>query len=257
MDLRAKKLFLFDLDGVFYRGKEKPMKIGGTEIVGRIRAMGKKLLLLTNNSTDSVATIHSRLARLGVPIGKDEILTSSLLTAEYLLRRYGKVSYFLIGERGLQREMQRFGHVRTYGESAKVVVVGLDRRLTYEKLDHAARLIRRGSKILATHSSRVYMYKTGPALATGPTVKALEYATGAKATVIGKPALPMFRLALKRARCRAGEAVMVGDQIETDIAGAAAAGVDAILVRTGVDQTIRGSAALAAVPNVDSLVSYV
>ena len=245
------------MDGVFYKGKEKPVKIGGTETINRLRELGKKVLLLTNNSTDSVGTIHSRLAGLHIPISSDEILTSGLLTAEYLFRRHGRVSYFLVGERGLQREMERFGHARKYGESAEFVVVGLDRTLTYEKLDHAARLIRTGSKIVATHTSRVYMYKTGPALATGPIVRALEYATGVKATVIGKPALPMFKLALRRARCRADQAVMVGDQIETDIAGAVAAGSDAILVRTGVDRTIRGTGALEALPNVDSIIRYV
>jgi HAD superfamily hydrolase (TIGR01450 family) len=256
MDLSKKQLFLFDLDGVFYRGKERPVKIGGSRIVKALRAHQKRLFVLTNNSTDSVRTVRLRLASLGIPIRYDEILTSGLLTAEYLSRKYGKVSYFLVGERGLESEMRKFGHERTQGERADFVVIGLDRRLSYEKLDHAARLVRNGSKIVATHESRLYMYKHGPAVATGPIVKAVEYATGERATVIGKPFPPMFRMALLRAECAARDAVMVGDQVETDINGAARAGIDPVLVTTGVDRSIRGTKAIGTVSNVDDLVAF-
>jgi HAD superfamily hydrolase (TIGR01450 family) len=256
-DLSRKQLFLFDLDGVFYKGKEHPVKIGGTKAINTLRSLGKEILLLTNNSTDSVETIHSRLAKLGIPIRKDEILTSGLLTSEYLKRRHGRVTYYLLGESGLDHEMRKMGHVRTRGEGAMFVVIGLDRGITYEKLDHAARLVRNGSKMVATHVSRLYMYKSGPALATGPIVKALEYATGKSAIAIGKPALPMFRMALRRAHCDPRDAVMLGDQVDTDIDGAAAAGIDSILVRTGVDQSVKGTRALAALANVDELVEHV
>jgi HAD superfamily hydrolase (TIGR01450 family) len=257
LDLRAKELFLFDLDGVFYRGKENPVKIGGTRAINKLRSLGKKIVLLTNNSTDSVETIHSRLSKLGIQIGRDEILTSGLLTAEYLRRKYGRVSYYLLGEKGLEDEMRKMGHRRTRGERADFVVIGLDRGITYEKLDHAARLVRNGSRMVATHISRLYMYKSGPALATGPIVKALEYATGQKAIAIGKPALPMFKLALRRAGCSPRDAVMLGDQVETDIDGAIAAGIDSILVKTGVDRSIRGTGALGAIENVDELADRV
>lgn len=255
-DLESKRLFLFDLDGVFYKGKEDPVKIGGTRILKVLRSHGKSLFLLTNNSTDSVETVHSRLAGLGIPIRSEEILTSGLLTAEYLSRKYGRVSYYLVGESGLDREMKRFGHERTEGERADFVVIGLDRRFSYEKLDHAARIVRSGSSMVATHISRLYMYKDGPAVATGPIVKALEYATGKRATVIGKPFHPMFRLALKRARCTAREALMVGDQVDTDILGAARSGIDSVLVTTGVDHSIRGTKAVGMISNVDDLADY-
>ena len=252
--LRDKKLFLFDLDGVFYKGKESRVKIGGTKAVEVIRSRGKKLFILTNNSTDTVETVHSRLQEFAIPVKKEEILTSSLLTAEYLLARHGRVSYYLVGEEGLDLEMKRCGHRRTKGEKAEFVVVGLDRKITYEKLDHAARLARNGSGIVATHNSRLYMYKTGPAIATGPIVKAIEYASQKRATVVGKPSPLMFRIALERGGCKKGEAVMVGDQTDTDIAGAAKAGVDSILVTSGVDQSSGDLHTIATLSNVDDLV---
>ncbi|MDV3293783.1 MAG: HAD-IIA family hydrolase [Nitrososphaerales archaeon] len=252
-DLGKKKLFLFDLDGVFYKGKETRVKIGGTKIVEELRRRGKKLLVLTNDSTDTVETIHSRLRASGIPVRREEILSSAFLTAQYLKNEHGKVTYFLLGEPGLDAELRRFGHRRTVGDRADFVVIGLDRKLTYEKLNHAARVVRNGASIVATHVAPLYMGRDGPAVATGPVVKALEYATGKRATAVGKPSPLMFRIALRDAGCSRHEAVMIGDQIDTDILGAVRAGVDAILVKTGVDRDIRGTGALGAISSVDAL----
>ena len=190
----------------------------------------------------------------GIPVKQDEVLTSGMLTAEYLRDRFGRVTYFLVGEKGLDAEMKGHGHRRTLGERADFVVVGLDRSLTYEKLDHAARVARNGAKIVATHVARLYMYRDGPAMATGPLVRAVEYASFKRATVVGKPSPLMFRIALSRAGCASSKAVMVGDQADTDIAGAAKAGIDAILVTSGVDKEAPGFKLVATLPNVDAIV---
>lgn len=251
--LRRKQLFLFDLDGVFYKGKESRVKIGGTRAVEALRERGRSIYILTNNSTDSVETVHSRLAEFDIHLEKKEILTSALLTAEYLRDGHGKVSYFLVGEGGLEAEMRKYGHRRSMGESADFVVVGLDRKVTYEKLDHAARLVRNGAGLVATHCSRLYMHETGPAMATGPLVKAIEYASKRRAVVVGKPSSLMFTLALRKAGLRKDEAVMFGDQVETDIKGASRAGIDYVLVTSGVDQNTEGYRPLATISNVDEL----
>ena len=252
--LRNKKLFLFDLDGVFYRGKESRVKIGGTEAVEALRAGGRKLFVLTNNSTDSVATVCGRLAEFEVPVKREEVLTSARMTAEYLRDRRGPVTYFLVGEEGLDSEMKQCGHTRVDGEKADFVVIGLDRGATYDILDQAARLARNGAEIVATHDSALFMYKDGPAMAAGPLVRAVEYASRKRATVIGKPSPLMFRIALKRAGCRRADAVMVGDQLDTDILGAIRAGIDPILVTSGIDRGTKGYRLLAKLPNVDGIV---
>ncbi len=244
---------MFDLDGVFYKGKESRVPIGGVKAVAALRRRGKRLCVLTNNSTDTVDTVHSRLAEFGIGIARDEVLTSALLTAEYLRDRYGSVTYFLIGEPGLERELQAAGHRASKEGRPDYVVVGLDRGLTYDKLDAAAAAVRAGARIIATHSARLYMYKDGPAVATGPIVRALEYATGKRATVIGKPSPLMFEIALSRWGCPKDKAVMVGDQVETDLEGAARAGIDSVLVTTGVDKDPGGYSPLAVLPNVDSI----
>ena len=252
--LRNKKLFLFDLDGVFYKGKETRLKIGGTEAVQALRAAGRRLFVLTNNSTDTSETVHQRLLDFEIPVRKEEVLTSGQMTSRYLRDRYGPVSYFLVGEGGLDSEMKKGGHKRVDGEEADFVVIGLDRAVTYDVLDHAARLARSGAGVVATHDSALFMYKNGPAMAAGPFVRAVEYASGKRATVIGKPSPLMFRMALKQAGCRKAEAVMVGDQLDTDIAGALRAGIDPILVTSGIDQDAGGRRVLAKLRNVDDIV---
>lgn len=254
--LTGKKLFLFDLDGVFYKGKESRVPIGGQKAISHLRKLGKSVFVLTNNSTDTVETIHARLQEIGVPFKLEEILTSGLLTAEYLKERFGPSSYFLVGERGLDAEMKRQGHRSSQG-SADFVVVGLDRKVTYDKLDTAGRLVREGARLVATHDSRLYMYKTGPAMATGPLVRAIEYASGRRAIVVGKPSPRMFRMALTKAGLGPDEAVMVGDQLDTDILGASRSGIDSVLVTTGVDKAPGPYKVAAVLDNVDGLVGIV
>ncbi len=251
--LSGKKLFLFDLDGVFYRGKESRTKIGGTEAVNALRAEGRKLFVLTNNSTDASETVFRRLVDFEIPVRREEVLTSAQLTSEYIRDKWGRSTYFLVGERGLDAEMRKCGHTRADGDEADFVVIGLDRNATYDTLDRAARVARNGARIVATHDSALFMYKNGPAMAAGPLVRAVEYAGGKKSTVIGKPSTLMFRTALKRGGVRKGEAVMVGDQLDTDIAGAVHAGIDPILVTSGIDKEAGGYKLLAKLSNVDEI----
>jgi 4-nitrophenyl phosphatase len=253
IDLKKKRLFLFDLDGVFLKGKDHPVKIGGTRVVQRIRETNRKLFVLTNNSTDIIETVHARLGEVGIPIKIEEILMNTRLTAEYTRAKYGKATYFLVGESGLEEELRRQGLRRTVGSKADVVVVGLDRKLTYRKLDAAVKVVRNGADIVATHSAALYMSGHGPAIAVGPILKAIEYATGRKGAAIGKPSPLMFEIALEKSRCSRDEAVMIGDQEDTDIMGAVNAGIDSVLVSTGVADGKARTRAKMRIGNVDEL----
>ena len=235
IDLSKKKLFLFDLDGVLTAGKEKPVKLGGTKVINKIRSKkGKRFFVVTNDSTDAVETVLERLRRFDIPVKEEEILTSAKLTAQYVAKRHPKGTYFLVGEHGLELELNREGLRRTRGTKADVVVVGLDRWLTYNKLDRASEVARNGASIVACHSARLYMFKNRVAMAVGPIVRAIEYASSKKAVAIGKPSRLMFELALELANCKPEDAVMVGDQEETDILGAKRMGITSIIVKTGV-----------------------
>jgi HAD superfamily hydrolase (TIGR01450 family) len=255
--LKDKRLFLFDLDGVLLKGKEKPIKLGGTIVFDRIRSQGKKLLVVTNNSTDTVETVFHRLRSEGIPVDMDEVLTSTRLTAEYIATRYGKASFFLVGEAGFEEELKRAGLRKARGPKADVVVVGLDRRLTYAKLDKAVRLARGGAHIVACHPARMYMFKWGPAIGVGPILKAIEYGAEKNGVTVGKPSPVMFELAMRRSGCTAKETVMIGDQEDTDVEGASRAGIDSILVLSGLYDGKTKTKALGVVKNVDDLAEYI
>jgi len=242
MNLQKIRVFFFDLDGVLSVGKENPRYLGGREVIRKIKAEGKKAFVLTNDSTHTRSEIQENLAGMGFDFNADEILTSSYLTAMYLHERFGRTSFFLVGEEGLRRELEAAGHEEIL-EKPDAVVVGFDRQLTYGKLDHAMRVLREGTVLVGSYGGAVYMSDHGPALSAGPIIKALEYASGKRAVMIGKPSPRMFKLALQRAEEKPNRAVMVGDQLETDLLGAHRAGVHTILVLTGVEtrETIRSS----------------
>ena len=228
------RVFLFDLDGVLSVGKENPRYLGGREVVEKIKSSGRKVAVLTNDSTHTRREIHHNLLSLEFKFDYDEILTSSYLTATYLTQRFGKARFFLVGEEGLRRELEAVDHIATE-KDPDVVVVGIDRQLTYNKLDRALQLLRNGAVLIGSYGGAVYMSDHGPALSAGPIIKALEYGADKGAVMIGKPSPRMFRLALQRIHEQPKKAVMVGDQLETDILGAHRAGVHSILVLSGVE----------------------
>jgi len=259
MNLRLVRIFFFDLDGVLSVGKENPRYLAGRELIMKIRSQGKRTFLITNDSTHTRGEIHLNLSNLGIEFQIDEILTSSYLTAEYLTKRFGKTTFFLVGERGLQLELETAGHTLTENHPQEVGV-GFDRQLSYDKLDRAMRYLRNGASLIGSYGGALFMSDRGPALSAGPIIKALEYASGRRAIMIGKPSPRMFQWALRRVNEKPANAVMIGDQIETDLVGARKAGVHTILVLTGVEnrETIRSSELKPemVIETVDELINY-
>ena len=235
--LRSSKVFFFDLDGVLSVGKVRPRYLGGRQIVKRLKESGKKVFVLTNDSTHVREDVHRSLADLGFVFDIDEILTSSYLTARYLTQRFGEAGFYVIGEGGLRRELEAVGHRES--DRPDVVVVGLDRQLSYDKLNNGLRFLRAGAGLVGSYGGTIYMSDRGPAMSAGPIVKALEFASGKRAVLIGKPSTRMFQLALRLANEEPSRAAMVGDQIETDILGARRAGIHTILVLTGTESRER------------------
>ena len=218
---------------------------------------GKKFFVLTNDSTDAVETVLERLRRFNIPVDASEILTAARLTAEYVAKKHPGGTYFLVGEHGLEEELNRVGLRRTRGKKADAVVVGLDRWLTYNKLDQAGEVVRNGASLVGCHYARLYAFKGRNAMAVGPIVKALEYCSSKKAVTIGKPSRLMFELALELAGCTVEEAVMIGDQEETDIDGARKMGMQSVMVKTGVFSGGERTRADAVVDSVDDIAKMI
>ena len=188
---------------------------------------------------------------------EDEILTCARLTAEYIAKKYGRATYFLIGEAGFAEELDRLGLRRTRRGRADVVAIGLDRKLTYVKLNRAVQLARGGAAIVANHPAMLYMSSDGPAITVGPILKAVEWGAGKKGFAVGKPSPLMFETAMERAGATRAETVMIGDQEDTDIEGAHRTGIDSILVLTGVHDGKTETKATAVVESVDALADLI
>ena len=247
------------MDGVLFVGKDSPKLVGGVKLINMIRTEGKKLSLLTNNTTNTREEIWRKLSSLGLEFHLDEILTSSYLTAKYINDKFSTTNCFLLGEDGFRKELTSFGH-RVVDDDADVVVVGLDRNLTYDKLDKAVKLVRAGAGMIASHTSRFYMDDGGARIGPGAIVKGLEYASQTRAVVIGKPESTMFNMALSLNDCEPKNAVMIGDQFETDMTGAKKLGIYTALVLTGVEdmKSVEKSSLIPDVilENIDDILRY-
>ena len=223
--------FLFDLDGVLYRG-DQPIP-GAAETVERLRAAGKGLAFVTNSSSRTPDQVAEKLAGMGIEATLDEIVTSAVATAE-LLAREGGGRAFVIGEEGIRQALSRHD-IEVVDDGAgpvEYVVVGWDRSADYDKLKTAALLVQRGARLVATNADASYPAPDGLWPGAGALLSAVTTTTGVPAEVVGKPHPPLFELA--RDRAGGGSAISIGDRLDTDVAGAERLGWDSLLVTTGV-----------------------
>lgn len=222
---------LFDLDGVLYRGEEPVPAAAPT--LSELRRSGIRLVFLTNNSSRTPGQVADKLRALGMDAAPEEVVTSALATAELLAERGGG-SAFVIGGDGLRRALIDAGIVVLDGsvDRAELVVVGFDGSVTYERLKTASLLVQRGARLIATNPDASYPAVDGLWPGAGALLAVITTTTGAPAEVVGKPFAPLFEAARRRAG--GGRPLVIGDRLDTDIAGAAALGWDSILVLTGV-----------------------
>ena len=226
---------IVDLDGVVWLGGE-PID-GVAETLGRLRGEGVRVLFLTNDPQHSSATQARRLNKIGILATADDVLTASRATAAHLAgqARYAAARTFVVGSRTLHDELAAVGLqlVTAYDAStAEVVVVGGHNDFNYTELHAAVRAIGSGASLVATGRDPFVPTRNGREPATGAILAAIETATGATATVIGKPEPHMFAVASQMlAGCQ--RVAVVGDNLASDIAGAKQAGLEAILVLTG------------------------
>jgi len=223
--------FLFDLDGVLYRGDD-PVP-GAAAAIEVLREAGKRLAFVTNNSARPPMAVVEHLRTVGIAAEVGEVETSALATAA-MLRRRGVTSAFVVGEAGLREALTDSGIAAVDADAAPdAVVVGWDRSLTYETLRLASRCVQGGAALVASNDDASYPAPDGTTWpGAGSIVAALERATGRRAEVVGKPNAPILESAL--ARAGGGRPLVIGDRVETDIEGARRLRWDSMLVLTGI-----------------------
>ena len=223
--------FLFDLDGVLYRGDRSIP--GAPHTLRALRERGREVVFLTNNSARTPEEVAEKLEGMGIPADPSRVVTSAMATASML---DGVRSAFVIGEEGLHAALADAG-VEVVGEEterADAVVIGWDRSVDYEALRTASVLIQRGARLFATNTDASYPAPGGELWpGAGALVAAVEATTGVRAEVGGKPHPPLFEAALDRAGARPERILMVGDRVETDLVGADRAGIDGAAVFSG------------------------
>jgi 4-nitrophenyl phosphatase len=231
-DLRAMRGFIFDMDGVIYRGQE--VVPGAAEFVANLRRAAIPFIYLTNNSSTPPDKVAARLGAMGIPTAPAEILTSADVTAREVSQVVAGRRALVIGEEGIRLALTHAGFTLVEDHrQADVVVVGIDRQITYPRLREAALAIRRGAPFYATNTDRTLPTELGLAPGAGAIVGFLEIATDVKPTVFGKPSPGFFLHALRGLSTPAELTAAIGDRADTDIIGGQRAGVRTVAVLTG------------------------
>ncbi|WP_042698396.1 HAD-IIA family hydrolase [Thermococcus sp. PK] len=229
---------IFDMDGVIYRGKE-PIE-GAKEVIEFLKANGIPFVFLTNNSTRNARMYKEKLQKMGIEVKEEQIVTSGYAAARYLAKNFEKGNVFVIGGEGLVEEIKSIGWPVISVEDAKerwreikYVVVGLDPKLTYEKLKYGCLAIRNGALFIGTNPDTTYPSEEGILPGAGSIIAALKAATEKEPLIIGKPNKPVFEVV--KEKLNADEIWVVGDRLDTDIEFAKRINAKAIMVLTGVN----------------------
>ena len=228
MGVNRIRALLIDLDGVLYV-EDEPVA-GAREAVERLRGAGLALRFVTNTTAHSRARTLDKLHRLGFAVEERELVTPAALAVRHCRDR-GHRRVALVMNDEVKRD---FEELEEADEEADAVVMGdLGEAFGYDVLNRAFRHVMDGAELIALQKNRYWMRADGLSLDVGPFVAAIEYATGREAYVVGKPAPTFFGEVLADLGVEAGDAAMVGDDVESDIGGAQRAGLASILVRTG------------------------
>lgn len=230
-------LFIFDMDGVLWRGNEPVPHAANA--VAALRRAGHTIRFLTNNSARTRGKFVTKLALMGIPTTEDEVATSSSACALYFVAQGWKgIPVYVIGRDGIRDELTRVARctlVEDDSEHAEAVVVGIDWDFTYEKMRVAQQHVLRGSHFLCTNRDPTFPVEGGRVVpGAGSLVAAVEAATGRTPFNIGKPNAYSVHLLAEMTGTPLDQTIVVGDRLDTDIDAGLAAGARTLLVMTGV-----------------------
>lgn len=231
IDFRSLRAVVLDMDGVLWRGQD-PLP-GVPEFFQFLNQHNVVYTLATNNSTRTTDMFVEKLAQFGVPARPEQVITSSVATAAYIGRHYPvDTPIYVVGEAGIKQALAEAGY-REDPDHARLVVVGLDFGVTYDRLRIATLRIREGAHFIGTNGDKSFPAPEGLVPGNGALLAAIQTATDVNPVVIGKPETAMFEVALERMGSTPDTTLMIGDRLETDILGGVRAGLKTVLVLTG------------------------
>ena len=231
--IRSKEGFICDMDGVIYHGNR--LLPGVQEFVAWLQRENKKFLFLTNSSERSPRELKQKLSRMGLDIGEEHFYTSALATAKFLSHQAPKCSAYVIGAPGLLNALYEAG-ITMNDVDPEYVVVGETSTYNYDTILKAVELVQKGAKLVATNPDLKAPTDRGMIPACRALVSPIEVTTGCNAYYVGKPNPLMMRTGLRKLDVHSDNAVMIGDNMDTDIIAGLESGLDTVLVLTGVSK---------------------
>lgn len=233
----AVRTFVFDLDGVVYRGNQ-PLP-GAVDTIENLRRLGHQVYFFTNNSSRTRLEYLEKLSGMGITTDVDHIMTASYATALYLVEHgaQGK-SVYMIGREGVREALLSVGMKIISDplvEKADYVVVGIDQEFSYCKIMEAQQAIYSGATFIGTNPDLTFPLEDGRVIpGNGALLAAIQAASGVQPIVIGKPETPAMQEILELAHATPQDTIVVGDRLDTDILAGRRIGARAVLVLTGI-----------------------
>ncbi|MDM5330465.1 TIGR01457 family HAD-type hydrolase [Neobacillus sp. CF12] len=229
--MKKYKGYLIDLDGTMYKGSEKIEEAG--DFVKKLKEKEIPYLFVTNNSSRTPAQVALKLNEFDIPCEENQVFTTSQATANYIYEQKKDASLYVIGEEGIRTALEEKGFIYA-GENADYVVIGIDREISYEKLAVACLAVRNGAAFISTNGDIAIPTERGLLPGNGSLTSVISVSTQTKPIFIGKPESIIMEQALKVLGTSKEETLMVGDYYDTDILAGMNAGLDTLLVHTGV-----------------------
>ncbi|MDL2206346.1 HAD-IIA family hydrolase [Eubacteriales bacterium OttesenSCG-928-N13] len=225
------RCFLLDMDGTFYLGDN--LIEGSLEFIRAVQDSGRDFLFLTNNSSHSAAHYVKKLARMGLNVPPEKVLTSGQATALKCRALHPRKRAFVLGNRFLFDELTE-GGIPIDQETPEYVIIGYDTTLDYAKMTAVCDFVRAGLPYVATHPDFNCPTETGFAPDIGAIIAFIEASTGRRPDlIVGKPHQGIVDAALDRTGFQPDQLAMVGDRLYTDVATGLAHGMLSILVLSG------------------------
>ncbi|MEO3813641.1 HAD-IIA family hydrolase [Sphaerisporangium sp. B11E5] len=225
---------LLDLDGVVYLGRRAVR--GAPEALAKARDAGVRLAYVTNNASRTPAAIAEHLTAIGVPAAREDVVTSAQAAARLVAERVpAGAPVLVVGGMGLRQAARERGlrPVTTAADHPVAVLQGMWADISYSLLTQGALAVRQGAWFVAANADTTMPTDRGVVPGNGALTRVIATATGTEPMVAGKPEPPLHRESMLRTA--ADRPLVVGDRLDTDIEAATRAGVDSLLVLTGVD----------------------
>ena len=229
--LRAKKGFIIDMDGVIYHGNR--LLPGAKEFVEWLYREGKDFLFLTNSSRYTPKELQKKLEWMGLDVDQSHFYTSALATAAFISTQTPDATAYAVGEHGLQNALYDAG-ITVNEIHPDYVIIGEADNYCYDHIVKATRFVNEGARLIGTNYDLTGPVEGGIVPACRALMAPIELATGKQAYYVGKPNALMMRTGLRILGVHSEDAAIIGDRMDTDIVAGIESGLDTALVLSGV-----------------------